>query len=206
MNSKNYLIKNNSSKNHYFIGTVINSEDTINQLKVLQNVLKNKKFGIDHFISYGQFYSGFIYLGYLDNNTVKIIKDYLNPLFLAIAEEIGHIECEYTGFEYYHENNIQAVNILYDSKVICDIIVPYLVKCGINNLITNKIDSNIIGRLFIPLISIDKNNDVDTLDENIKQLYIPRNKNFFIDTIDIISGIPVLNNVRIVSSYPLRNN
>ena len=208
MNSKNYLIKPNSSKNHYFIGTIINSQDTINQLCVLQNVLKNKKFGIDHFFPYDKFYSGFIYLGYIENNVAQIITNYLNPLFLAITEEIGQIECEYTGFEYYHKNNIEAINILYDCKMIRDIIVPYLINCGINNFTDNKIDSNIVNKLFIPLISIDKikNNNTNILDDNIKQLYLPRNKKFFIETIDVLSGIPILNNVRIVSSYPLKNN
>ena len=209
MDYKNYLIKNNSIKNHCFIGTVINNENTINQLKILQNVLKNKKFGIDNQTSYENFYSGFIYLGYIENNIIQKIIKYLNPLFLAITEEIGKIDCEYTGYEFYHENNIMAVNLLYDSKIICDIIVPYLIKCGIKNFINNDTEptNNLVNKLFIPLISIDKikNNDTDLLEENIKQLYLPKNTKFIIETINVITGIPILNNINVVSSYPLKN-
>ena len=132
MNSSNYLIKNSSLKNHYYIGTIINDEKSINQLNILQNVLKNKKFGIDNTFQYKHFYCGFIYLGYIDDTIAKKIANYLSPLFIAITQESGQIECEYTGFEYYHKNNIQAVNILYDSKILCDIIIPYLIKFGIN--------------------------------------------------------------------------
>ena len=206
MSSSNYLIKNNGFKNHYYIGTIINDEKTINQLKILQNVLKNKKIGIENSFQYKYFYSGFIYLGYIDNNIAIKIANYLSPLFIAITEEIGQIECEYTGFEYYHKHNIHAINILYDSKKLCDIIIPYLIKFGINNFIEMPIVSNIPPKLFIPLISINKNNNTDMLDKNIKQLYLPRNKNFFIKTIDVISGIPILNNATIISSYPLKNN
>ena len=42
------------------------------------------------------------------------------------------------------------------------------------------------------------------LDQNIKQLYLPKNTKFYIETIDVISGVPVLNNINIVSSYPLK--
>lgn len=206
MNSSNYLIKNSSLKNHYYIGTIINDEKTINQLKILQNVLKNKKFGIENPFQYRYFYSGFIYLGYIDDNIAIKIANYLSPLFIAITEEIGQIECEYTGFEYYHKHNIHAVNILYDSKKLCDIIVPYLIKFGITNFIETAFEPKSSPKLFIPLISINKikNNNTDMLDQNIKQLYLPKNTKFYIETIDVISGVPVLNNINIVSSYPLK--
>ena len=197
----NKIIKNNNY-NHYFIGTIINNSELISKLNILQNVLKNKRFYISKSKYFKNFYSGFIYLGYIKEEIALKLKNYLNPLLISIVDNIEILDCEFNSINY--NEDTKSINLYYNCYLISDVIIPFLFKYGINNLLNTKINKNINTKLFISLIKIDEFNNENKFIENLKTLYLPKNKNFIIQSIDIFSGLQIEDNIKLISSYPIK--
>lgn len=166
---------------HYFIGKLLNSEDSKNLIGAqgyIERKTKSKKIS--------ELNAKFAYLGYMDDQTFLELQDKISNITGVISEKFKACECVYTEFGITGEKTTKkSISIMYKNDTITEILVPYL----------RSFISPITGEsnIFYPHISLARINTADInqeLEEFVKTIRIPKATSFTIDTLDIMKGNP----------------
>ena len=166
---------------HYFIGKLLNQEDSKNLIgtqSYISRKINSKKIS--------NLNIKFAYLGYMDDETFLSLQDKISNIMSALSENVSASKSMYTGFGITGEKTTKkSVSIMYQNDIITKIVVPYL-RSYLSPITGESMD-------YFPHISltrIDVNNITADIEEFLTTVRIPQNNTFTIDTIDILKGIP----------------
>ncbi len=199
--------------NHYFIGKLLNPEDT-------KKLIKNQSFISRNIPTIGKvfnFNTKFAYLGYMDEPTMLELQNKISNVLETISDSFGPQTCTYTGYGITGlKTTKKSVSVLYDCDTFSKIIVPYL-RSYIDQVTGDTSD-------FYPhvsLLRIDAGDVNEVLKEDnkgkniLQKTYLPDPKTFSIDSIDIMKGELIIKrsgqpsryddmNIKKINSFKLR--
>ncbi len=202
----NNLKGNYSDKHHYFIGSIINRNQT-KSLQNIQRIIKNQMFQNVRWNL--PFHTRYIYLGYLDSAVAhEIMNKIFNPLCLAISEKYKKFNCKYEKILYRSKpprdrgNKIISVQFKDESDKINKVLIPYLKKEGLKKIydVESKMEKPHIDLLYL-----------NCQDEIYKQIASSSPKirfppyGFEIDHLCLIKGTPYTKKFGIPSKYDRLN-
>jgi hypothetical protein len=201
--------------NHYFIGKLLNPEDSKKLLKSQNYISKNVPITNKIY----NFNTKFAYLGYMDEQTMLELQNKISNVLEAISDNFGPQNCTYTRYGITGlKTTKKSIAALYDSNNLSNIIVPYL-----RSYIDKITGDNSDFYPHISLLRIDANNVNKVLLEDesgkniLQKTFLPDPNSFLIDSIDIMKGELMTKrtglpsryddmNIKKISSYKLRGN
>lgn len=199
--------------NHYFIGKLLNPDDSKKLLKSQSYLSRN----IPPTGKVFNFNTKFAYLGYMDDQTFLDLQNKISNVLETISDNFGPQDATYTGYGITGlKTTKKSVALLYDCDIVSKIIVPYL-RSYIDEITGDTSD-------FYPhvsLLRIDAGDVSEVLkkdDKNkniLQKTYLPDPKTFKIDSIDIMKGELIVKrsgqpsktddmNMKFVNKYVLR--
>ncbi len=172
--------------NHYFIGKLLNPEDSKKLIKSQSYISRN----IPTTGKVFNFNTKFAYLGYMDEQTILDLQNKISNVLEAITDNFGSQTCKYSGYGITGlRTTKKSVAVLYDCDVVSKIIVPYL--RNYTNQVTDD-DSDFYPHVSLLRIAASDVNEVLKEDDKgktiLQKTYLPDPKTFKIDSIDIMKG------------------
>lgn len=132
--------KDNISKNHYFIGSVINDDILIEKLKLVRKKLISK-YSIKELHYPNIISTNLIYLGYFTMDVAKLyMEKIISYLCKSVTNNLPKMECSIKNFKMTYDQTYYRIMLqLEDNKSsLKNIVIPYLQKKGIENIYGNK--------------------------------------------------------------------
>lgn len=197
---------------HYFIGKLLNPEDSKKLIGKQSYITRNLNVPITGKII--NFNTKFTYLGYMDEQTMLKLQDKLNNVFEALTMKYKPQKCTYTGYGITGlRTTKKSIAALYNCPIVEQVIVPFI------RSYTDDITGETAG--FYPhvsLLRIDARDQSEVEKQSIlNKTYLPDPNTFTIDSIDILKGTPKIRRsgpssryddmeIKVINKYMLRGN
>ena len=194
-NTSSIGTKNNISKNHYFIGSVINDDILIEKLKLVRKKLISK-YSIKELHYPNIISTNLIYLGYFTMDVAKLyMEKIISYLCKSVTNNLPKMECSIKNFKMTYDQTYYRIMLqLEDNKSsLKNVIIPYLQKKGIENIYGNK---KYEQKSSIDIIYFKESKKIEEQKKRFKRKFkilldYPLDK-FIIDKLVLIQGTPVI--------------
>jgi len=184
--------------NTYYIGYIFKDE-SINSLKTIQSLLQNPSYNLHNINVNKKLYTNFIKLGKITDKLATEFINYLNTIFLAIHQENKVLNCEFTSFELLEKDGNCVFEINYKNNILENKIVPFIKKFGTDHIIETYYKDPV--HLNIELMTFNTDNFSQTKSDILNKIYLPRNREFPMKSIDIYK-ISENDELTLITSYP----
>ncbi len=174
--------------NHYFIGKMLNPEDS-KKLNSSQSYISHNIPAVGKVFNFN---TKFAYLGYMDEQTFLDLQNKISNVLEAITDKFGPQIGTYTGYGITGlKTTKKSVSVLYESDNLSKVIVPYL-RSYIDEITGDTSD-------FYPhvsLLRVEASDVKEVLKKDnqgkdiLEKVFLPKPNTFTVDSIDIMKGIP----------------
>jgi hypothetical protein len=138
--SENDSKDSNNSKNHYFIGSVIDDDLLVEKLKLVRkNIIKKYKLKDLHYPNI--FMNKVIYLGYF---TKEVADLYMNKIVLYLLKSIGKdfskLKCKFSNFNLNFDGKFYKASLETEDNndILSKNIIPFLYEKGVKSVYGNR--------------------------------------------------------------------
>lgn len=201
--------------NHYFIGKLLNPEDS-KKLNSAQSYIARSTPAVGKVFNFN---TKFAYLGYMDEPTFLDLQNKISNVLEALTDKFGPQTCTYTGYGVTGlKTTKKSVSALYECDNLSKVIVPYL-RSYIDEITGDTSD-------FYPhvsLLRVEASDVKEVLKEDnqgkniLQKTFLPKPNTFAVDSIDIMKGIPKIKrsgtpsrlddmDIKFVNKYVLRGD
>jgi len=194
----------NNSKNHYFIGSVIDDELLVEKLKLVRkNIIKKYKLNDLHYPNICM--NKVIYLGYFTKEVAELyMGKIISFLLKSISKDFSKLKCKFSNFNLnfdgkYYKASLETED---NNDILSKEIIPFLYEKGVKSIYGNR---NYNKKCLVDLLYFQPSEQFkkqkSRFGKDFKIIVNYPNDEFYISNLVLVKGSPIVSRAGTPSTH-----